>query len=132
VTTHHSSCPLDCPDAFSLDVEVVDDRVTRVRGSHAASLTDGFIWAKVGRMADHLYGPERVRHPLIRTGPKGSGTFRKATWDEALTHVADRLATIRDTHGGDAEDSKKEAPTQSLSHALRLSCGPRAQPWGVG
>lgn len=102
MTTHPSSCPLDCPDACSLDVDVVDGRVTRVRGSYASTLTDGFICAKVGRMADHLYGPERVTLPLRRTGPKGSGLFSPIDWDEALDLVAERLADIRDTHGGEA------------------------------
>ncbi len=100
--TTSSSCPLDCPDACSLDVEVVADRVTAVRGSRASALTAGFICTKVAGMADHLYGPERVTRPLWRVGPKGSGRFEPVSWDQALDRIATRLAAIRDTHGGDA------------------------------
>ena len=30
-----------------------------------------------------LYDPDRLKYPLIRTGKKGSGEFKRATWDEA-------------------------------------------------
>jgi len=102
VSTHPSSCPLDCPDACSLNVEVVDGRVHRVRGSKATDLTAGFICSKVSRMAEHLYCPERVLEPLVRIGAKGSGRFKAVSWDEALDRIARRLASVRDDHGGEA------------------------------
>jgi anaerobic selenocysteine-containing dehydrogenase len=43
-----------------------------------------------------LYDPNRVRTPLIRTSAKGEpGTFRAATWDEAIALVADRIKAAR-------------------------------------
>ena len=58
-----------------------------------------------------------------------------ATWIEAIFAVLDECPTQGRFHyvdlaGAIAEDSKKEAPTQSIAHTLRLSCGPRAQPLG--
>jgi formate dehydrogenase major subunit len=41
---------------------------------------------------------ERLTAPLIRE----NGSFRLATWEEALDRVATELGRIRDTHGGDA------------------------------
>jgi anaerobic selenocysteine-containing dehydrogenase len=46
--------------------------------------------------------PERLRHPLVRTGPKGSGEFRRASWDEALGLVVSRLKAVAAEHGGQA------------------------------
>jgi anaerobic dimethyl sulfoxide reductase subunit A len=43
--------------------------------------------------------PERLTHPLVRTGPRGSGRFREATWPEAVRLVADGLARVREKHG---------------------------------
>jgi anaerobic selenocysteine-containing dehydrogenase len=40
-----SACPLDCPDACSLEVTVDAGRVVAVEGSHTNPLTDGFICA---------------------------------------------------------------------------------------
>ena len=33
-----------------------------------------------------LYDPERLQSPMIRTGERGAGQWRKATWDEALDY----------------------------------------------
>src|SRR5262249_11853726 len=48
--------------------------------------------AKVKHHAKRVYAPERVLTPLVRVGPKGSGDFREATWDEALDLVATRIS----------------------------------------
>src|SRR2546428_8848648 len=71
----HSVCPLDCPDRCSLEVRVEDGRVTSITGSRVHPLTDGFICAKVRDFPQIVYGPDRLLHPMRRTGPKRSGTF---------------------------------------------------------
>lgn len=50
-------------------------------------------------MTHIIYGPDRVKTPLIRTGERGSGQWRKATWDEALDYIAGHMRRIRDDHG---------------------------------
>jgi anaerobic selenocysteine-containing dehydrogenase len=97
-----TACPLDCPDACSLAATVEDGRLVRLDGDHRNPLTDGFICAKVRSFGAHLDGPERLRHPAVRTGPKGEGRFREASWDEALDLVATRLREAKATHGGES------------------------------
>ena len=46
---------------------------------------------------DQLYGEDRIMTPLIRTGARGSGQFRVATWDEALDRVAEGFDRARQT-----------------------------------
>ncbi len=94
-----TACPLDCPDGCSLEVTVDGDRITRVDAAPGNPLTDGWICAKVRKHAERVHGPERVRTPLVRTGPKGSGRFREATWDEALDLVVAALRGAVDEHG---------------------------------
>jgi anaerobic selenocysteine-containing dehydrogenase len=100
----HSACPLDCPDLCHLEVEVstADGRVQRVNGGSRTPITDGFVCGKVRNIAEHMYGEDRVLHPLIRTGAKGDGRFRRATWDEALDLVAQRIDRVVETRGGEA------------------------------
>ena len=100
--TRPSHCPLDCPDGCSLDVTVTDGRVTAVDGSWVNPLTAGFICGKVRSFADHVYHPTRLLHPELRDGPKGSGRFRRATWDEALDVVAERMRAVAATSGAEA------------------------------
>lgn len=51
---------------------------------------------------NHVYGADRIRTPLIRTGERGSGEFREATWDEVLDRVAGDLRRIGETWGWDS------------------------------
>jgi anaerobic selenocysteine-containing dehydrogenase len=95
-------CPLDCPDACSLDVTVQEGKVTVIDGSHANPVTGGYICAKVRRFPERMYGPDRVLSPAVRKGPKGSGWFERVSWDEALGRIADRLRAVRDEFGGEA------------------------------
>ncbi len=97
-----SACPLDCPDACSLEVKVEDGRVVRIDGDRRNPYTQGFICSKVARLPEHLYGEDRLLHPLRRAGAKGEGRFERVSWDEALDLVARRLALARDRFGGEA------------------------------
>ena len=65
----------------------------------AIPLTAGWICHKVKHHARRVYAPERVTTPLVRTGRKGEGTFRPASWDEALDLVAGRIRDAIAAHG---------------------------------
>ena len=100
--TRFSACPLDCPDLCGLTVTVDAGRVVGVEGDRRGPLTDGFICGKVRKIADHLYGEDRLTTPLMRSGPKGSGRWSAVSWDEALGHIAERIGSIRARSGGEA------------------------------
>ncbi|MEP7133119.1 MAG: molybdopterin-dependent oxidoreductase, partial [Acidobacteriota bacterium] len=97
-----SACPLDCPDACSLEVHVENGIAVSVGGTRANPLTAGYICAKVRRLPEHVHGPARVRFPRIRVGAKGAGQFRQASWDEALDLVASRMAELSASGEGEA------------------------------
>jgi anaerobic dimethyl sulfoxide reductase subunit A len=85
-----NACPL------LLDVE-------EGRGLHLSANPAGGHFIKPCRRGFNLlkehYAEDRLTVPLIRTGPRGSGSFREAGWDEALSLVAARLAEVRARHG---------------------------------
>ena len=98
-----SVCTFDCPDTCSLSVTVEDGRITKVRGSEAAPFTAGVICNKVARdMTAFVHGPQRILHPLRRTGPKGSGTFARVTWDAALDEIHARTSAVIERWGAQA------------------------------
>ncbi|HET9988331.1 MAG TPA: molybdopterin-dependent oxidoreductase [Kofleriaceae bacterium] len=99
--TKSSACPLDCPDLCGLSVTVEHGRVIAVDGDHRSSFTNGLICGKVRKIADHLYGPDRVLHPMVRKGPKGSGVWERLSWDAALDVITSKLELIRTRHGGE-------------------------------
>ena len=97
-----TACPLDCPDACSLEVRVEDGRVVKLDGDRRNPLTQGFICSKVRQLPDLLYGPDRLLYPQRRVGRKGEGRFERISWDEALDTIAARLADARERWGGES------------------------------
>src|SRR3954468_864594 len=86
------ACPHDCPDTCAMLVTVdADGRAVRVAGDPEHPVTAGFLCGKVSNYLDRVYAEDRVLEPLVRVGPKGAGAFERATWDEALALVAERL-----------------------------------------
>ncbi|MFP3900981.1 MAG: molybdopterin-dependent oxidoreductase [Acidimicrobiia bacterium] len=97
-----AACPHDCPDTCAMEVTVEGDRAVSLRGAPDHPVTSGALCAKVNDYLERVYAPDRLLEPLIRTGPKGSGEFRPASWGEAIDLVASRLAEVRHEHGGEA------------------------------
>lgn len=77
-------------------------RAVEVRGDPDHPVTRGFLCTKVDRYLDRTYHPERLLHPMRRTGAKGEGRFERITWDQALDEVADRLRQVVDRCGPQA------------------------------
>jgi len=88
------ACPHDCPDTCSLVTTVENGKAIRVQGNPHHPMTDGVLCTKVSRYTERTYHPDRILHPLKRTGPKGSGQFAPVSWDEALNDIANRLSAI--------------------------------------
>ena len=103
MSTITTACPLDCPDGCSLSVTVEGDRITGIdavpEGEAANPLTDGWICRKVRRMTRRIHGDGRLRTPMRRTGPKGSGQFEPISWDDALDEMAARIRSAVDSRG---------------------------------
>lgn len=95
VTTTCAYCGVGC----TLNVEVAGDRVLRIEPSAKGSANLGHACVK-GRFAhEYARSPDRLTSPLIR---EDDGSFREASWDEALEYVASKLMSIRDEHGSKA------------------------------
>ena len=94
-------CP-HCGVGCNLEVSVKDDRVVRVRGYDHPEVNQGWTCIK-GRFGwDYIYSPERLTKPLIRTGERGEGKFREASWEEALEYAAQGLKRVKERYGADA------------------------------
>jgi anaerobic selenocysteine-containing dehydrogenase len=83
-------------------VVVERGRVVSIDGSTAAPSTDGYICGKVRSFDRRVYHAERILHPAVRSGPKGSGQFSRVTWDEALDLIAVRMSEARDRYGAES------------------------------
>ena len=101
-TVVETACPLDCPDACSLAVTVQQRKIVKIDGSRKNPVTDGYICAKVRRFGERVYGADRLLYPAVRSGRKGSGQFKRVTWDEAIDLVASRFEQAKATAGAES------------------------------
>ena len=51
---------------------------------------------------EYVYGPQRLKYPLIRTGARGAGQWRRASWSEALALIASNITSSISNHGPDS------------------------------
>ena len=65
---------------------------------------------------ERVYHPDRLKHPLRRTGPRGSGRFGPISWDAALDEVAREMLRIRDAYGNAAILDASRSGNLSMLH----------------
>ena len=82
------ACPHDCPDTCSLLTTVENGVAIKVQGNPEHPQTGGVLCNKVSRYTERTYHPDRLLYPQKRVGPKGSGQFKRVTWDSALADIA--------------------------------------------
>ncbi|SHI35773.1 molybdopterin-dependent oxidoreductase [Desulfofundulus thermosubterraneus] len=89
-------CTVRCP----IKVMVENDDVKLIEGNPHVAGIEGSICPKGAAGVSLLNDEERLKRPLIRTGPRGSGQWREASWEEALDYVAAKLAEVKEKYGG--------------------------------
>ena len=94
-------CPY-CGVGCSIELHTKNDRIVNVTPASGESVNNGRLCVKGKFGWDFVHSPERLETPLIRTGEKGEGKFRTASWEEALELVASRLADIKSDSGPDS------------------------------
>src|SRR5262245_46750072 len=100
--TYPSTC-WECSTRCGSLVTVEDGRIVNIAPNPDHPGTKGAFCVKGIRGAAELTEhPDRLLHPLKRTGARGGGEWRCLSWDEALDEIAKKFAEIRTRHGGPA------------------------------
>ncbi len=92
-----------CACRCGIDVHVRDGKIRYISGNKDHPVNRGVLCGKGSAGIMQHYSPARLKKPLLRTAPRGSGEFREIEWEEALRIAAERLGRIR------ASDPKKLA-----------------------
>ena len=98
---HPTACIL-CECNCGIEIRLGADGRTfeRTRGDKAHPASKGYTCEKALRLDYYQNGRgERLLSPLRR---RPDGTFDEIDWDTAIREVADRLAAVRDAHGGES------------------------------
>ncbi|MEZ8096572.1 formate dehydrogenase subunit alpha [Photobacterium swingsii] len=132
VDTICTYCGVGCK--LTMLVDESRNQIRYVQGAKDSPVNQGMLCVK-GRFGfDFVGSDERLTTPLIRR----DGELQPATWEEAITLVADKLSSIKTQHGGHAlagfssakttnEDNyafqklfRRELLTNNIDHCARL------------
>lgn len=97
-TKHFRACNL-CEASCGLEISVVDNEITSIRGDDLDPMSKGYVCPKGIALADLHRDPDRLRHPLRK---RSDGGWESIGWEEAFDLVARRLLEVRRAHGDDA------------------------------
>src|SRR3990170_1327050 len=101
-TTILKSVCRSCHGGCGVLLHVRDGRLVKVEGDRESPLNHGRL-CPIGTVTlDLVYHPDRLKHPLRRIGPRGSGRGERISGDQALDEIAERVLAIRDRYGPEA------------------------------
>jgi len=86
-----------CACRCGIDVHLSSGRVSYIEGNRDHPVNKGVLCAKGASGIMQVTAPSRLRTPLRRVGPRGSGAFEPISWDAALTLATEWLAPLRET-----------------------------------
>ncbi len=86
-----------CACRCGIQVHLKDGKVRYIDGNRKHPVNRGVICGKGAAGIMQHYSPARLRAPMKRVGPRGSGEFVEISWDEALGTATDWLGEVRDT-----------------------------------
>src|SRR5262245_23261470 len=86
-------CPMNChPTLCGMLVGLEDGRVVGVSGDKENPDSHGFLCVRGHAAREILDNPRRLLHPMVRS--ERGGTWRRASWDDALNLISDRMRAV--------------------------------------
>ena len=86
-----------CACRCGIKVHLRDGKVRYIEGNRDHPVNKGVLCGKGAAGIMQHYSPARLRSPMRRVGPRGSGEFVEITWEEALGLATEWLGQVRRT-----------------------------------
>ena len=86
-----------CACRCGINVHLTSGRVSYIEGNRDHPVNKGVLCAKGASGIMQVTAPSRLRAPLKRVGPRGSGAFEEISWDEALALAVSWMKPLRET-----------------------------------
>ncbi|MCX8596572.1 molybdopterin-dependent oxidoreductase [Gilliamella sp. B3486] len=123
----YSACLVNCGSRCPLKVHVKNDIITKI--SSEDGINDPIFGQHQirpclrGRAVRwRTYDPERLKYPMVRIGKRGEGKFKRISWDEAITLLADKLKYTINRYGNEAIYCQYGTGTTGANIAGRSAC----------
>lgn len=125
-----SSCVVNCGSRCPLRLHVQDGVVVRVETDNLGDDEFGSHQVRAcvrGRsVRQRIYNPDRLKYPMKRVGPRGSGEFEQISWEEAFDLIADKIKELVEDYGN--ESIYLNYGTGTLGAVVAKSWPPSATP----
>lgn len=105
-----------CPDKCSIIATVENDRLIRIEADPDSPR--GRVCPRGALSPQIVHSEKRILHPLIRTGARGSGMFRQASWEEALDYIEHAFKDIIRKYGTNAIAGYSGGSSREDGHML--------------
>ncbi|NJL59760.1 MAG: molybdopterin-dependent oxidoreductase [Desulfobacteraceae bacterium] len=113
-------CTVRCP----IMVETENGQISFLQGNPNVAAMKGAVCPRGAAGISLIKDSERPQFPMIRDGERGSGKWRKVSWEEALDYTAQKLKQISDTYGAKSiAFSDRGGPFQDLHKAFVKGLG---------
>ncbi|WP_127901270.1 molybdopterin oxidoreductase family protein [Solirhodobacter olei] len=86
-----------CACRCGINVHMKDGKLAYIEGNRDHPVNRGVLCAKGSSGIMQVTAPSRLRAPLKRVGPRGSGEFEEISWEEALQTATSWLKPLRET-----------------------------------
>ena len=86
-----------CACRCGINVHLRSGKVAYIEGNRDHPVNKGVLCAKGASGIMQVTAPSRLRAPLRRVGPRGSGAFEEISWHEALQIAVDWLEPLRES-----------------------------------
>ncbi|MEL6643010.1 MAG: molybdopterin oxidoreductase family protein [Pseudomonadota bacterium] len=86
-----------CACRCGINVHMKDGEVAYIEGNRDHPVNRGVLCGKGAAGIMQVTSPARLRAPLKRVGPRGSGEFEEISWDEALELATSWMKPLRET-----------------------------------
>src|SRR5690606_9161328 len=114
------TCGHNCGGRCVVNAHVVEGRIVRISTDSRRWNPDLPPLAACARglgQLERVYHPDRLRHPLRRAGPRGSGRLELISWEAAVDEVAAGLLRVRAEHGNAAILDCSRSGSLSMLHS---------------
>jgi len=91
-----------CHGGCGVLVYTRNGKAVKISGDPDCPINHGTLCSKGIASTQLAYHPDRLTYPVKRIGPKGSGQWKRISWDEALDTIASRILKYKEKFGAES------------------------------
>ncbi len=99
---YNSVCANNCKQTCRISAHVYQGRLVKTSLNPMPDPRYNRICLRGLSHAQRVYHPDRLKYPMQRVGPRGSGEWKRISWDEAISTIAQQFNRVRQQYGSSA------------------------------